>query len=275
MSFPDGFPPSEKVGDSTAAAENPQTPKTSAGGRPRLASDNPKVEAKRAAERARKERAKLRRSTEPAGQRAPVVEDEPEPIHPVDDEDEPAQAGPKEKNEAAAAVKKGAQSKRDRGGKFKPEEPRSAPVGREKGWLRKLLEEVEPATGRAVSQLRHLALSILERDGLAWAQECLSDPSAKDSDRAKAFDLVAKMSAGYITPDMAGSEDVPELPAPIFELSEGELPGEQMVGSLAEEDAGIEEDGGGPQLTSSTAPQGSTQPVVKPSAGPMPHMGAA
>lgn len=173
-------------------------------------------------------------------------------------------------NEAAAAVTAGVESRRQRDRDRKNDGPRAAPVGREKGWLRKLIEEKTDSTGRAVSQIRHLALSVLEREGLPWAQEVLADPTAKDSDKGRAVDLLAKLSAGYVTPDMAGSEDVPELPPPIFELSEGDLPGEGMTGSLSEEDTGADEDAGGPQLTSSAAPVGSTQ-----SAGPVPHMGAA
>lgn len=141
------------------------------------------------------------------------------------------------------------------------------PSPRAPGWLRQAMEAEETAgTGRAVSQLRHLALRILEKDVLPWVQELLADPSAKDTDKLRAADWVAKLGAGYITPDLAGGEDVPELPPPVITLTEGELPGGTgvMDESLGAEHDGGDDDTGGPQLTDSGK-----------SAGPVPHMGAA
>ncbi len=258
--FPDADPPADGSSDSTAAPDQATAAPKRVGGRPQVLASTPEVEARRAADRERKRLAKLK-----------ALEPKPEPV--------PVMVNTV--NDAAAVIVESERKRRARrstGGRGGGREPAAPAPIRAPGWLRRMLEAADDKTGRAVSQLRHLALSILERDGLAWAQECLADPNAKDSDRAKAFDLVAKLSAGYTTPDMAGSEDVPDLPAPIFELSEGDLPGEQVPGSLAEEDGSRdEEDTGGPQLTSSAAPDGSVAPVAAPSApaGPIPHMGAA
>lgn len=304
-------------------------------GRPRLAGDDPDVEARRERERERKRLAKSKAAQREAA--GPVVEPivvEPEPVapplveplHPVIEpvmEPEPAvveaaelvepsapiepESAPAESvpevlpvapvvNDAQAAIDAGAVKKRGRGrprkgtGPIRPSPEKATkqtaskaadPAGelekftermddvgkRPHGWLRRQMKE-ENVAGRPVSALRHLAIKVLETDGLIWAQEVLADPRAKDSDKSKAFDLVAKLGAGYITPDMAAGDDAPELPPPIFELSEGELPGGS---GMTEETLGAEnperderDDTAGPQIV----PVKAAAPV-----GPIPYTG--
>jgi hypothetical protein len=170
------------------------------------------------------------------------------------------QTGGGGQNDAAAAVEKGAARRSERAtGKADPE-PLPA------GWLRQMMEAdktAEAGSGRSVSQLRYLALRVLEVDGLAVAQEILADPRSSKTDKLRALDIVIKLGAGYINPDQAGGEDVPDLPAPIFTTTEGQLPGEGIVTdenmSLSAEDDS-EQDTGGPQLA---AVGGS---------GPVPHV---
>jgi hypothetical protein len=204
------------------------------GGRPRApVSDDPEVEARRERDRQRKRQALLDRKAKQKG------------------------GG---QNDAAAAVEKGAARRSERAtGKADPE-PLPA------GWLRQMMEAdktAEAGSGRSVSQLRYLALRVLEVDGLAVAQEILADPRSSKTDKLRALDIVIKLGAGYINPDQAGGEDVPDLPAPIFTTTEGQLPGEGIVTdenmSLSAEDDS-EQDTGGPQLA---AVGGS---------GPVPHV---
>lgn len=126
-------------------------------------------------------------------------------------------------------------------------------------------QTAESGSGRSVSQLRHLALRVLEIDGLATAQEILADPRASKTDKLRALDIVIKLGAGYINPDLAGGEDVPDLPAPIFTTTEGQLPGEGIVTdenmSLGAEDD-PDQDQGGPQLAKAGAEPAAPVPHV-------------
>jgi hypothetical protein len=149
-------------------------------------------------------------------------------------------------SEADRALAAGAHARRERSKAAgdAPRAPRALP-----DWYTELLQEKEPGQSeqKSVTQLRHVALGILERGALPWAAGVLADPQAKDTDKARAADFVAKLSAGYITPDLAGAEDVPDLPPPIFQLMEGELPGGHGVTeALSAENA--EDDSAGPQL---------------------------
>jgi hypothetical protein len=150
------------------------------------------------------------------------------------EEDAPIHPEPGEHpNEAMAAVVEGSQRRSSRGsrsaksGRRTPREgqepPEYTPRPRAAGWLR--AGQLE-GNGLATSQLRDQARRILEVDFLPYLQELIADHRAKDVDRLRAGDIVAKISVGYITPDMMNAEDAPELPPPIFETSDGELPGD-------------------------------------------------
>lgn len=237
----DLHPAADVASDSTAAPTPPaDTPRR--GGRPRApVSDDPEVEARRAADRERKKQSLLKRKAQRAGRGR-----RSEPGDAVADGDE-------SRDEATRAVAGGAQRRRDRGGGAA--EPKSSPSG----WLRQQMESelaAEAGSGRSVSQMRHLALRVLEIDGLPIAQEILADPNANRTEKLRALDIIIKLGAGYINPDLAGGEDVPDLPAPIFTTTDGQMPGEGIVTDEnmalgAEDDP--DQDHGGPQLAGAAA----------------------
>lgn len=92
------------------------------------------------------------------------------------------------------------------------------------GWLR--LGQT-PGQGLSTGQLRDLAKLVLQFDGLPYLQEVINDPLTKDQDRLRAIDMVAKISVGYMTPDLMNADDAPELPPPIFQTTDGPVPGEE------------------------------------------------
>lgn len=158
------------------------------------------------------------------------------PLHPMGEDGTAGSDG----NDAADAVAKGEQRRAERQG-YNPR-PRAI------GWLRR--GEVE-GVGLTSGQLREQARRVLEVDGIPYLQEVLADPDAKDADRLRSVDLLAKIAVGYMTPDTMDAEDAPQLPPPIFESTEGGLPGgdapmyddSEVVTTAAEDDAAREPTG--------------------------------
>lgn len=115
--------------------------------------------------------------------------------------------------------------------------PKPTQRGNNDGWLK--VGGWGEAT-RTPTALREKAREILAELGYPELANIIVDVNAKDSDKLRAIDILAKTSVGYMTPEMASGEDSPELPPPIFATSEGALPGD---GELLDMEMDGEEDG--------------------------------
>jgi hypothetical protein len=156
--------------------------------------------------------------------------------------------------------------------------PEKRQRGKNGGWLQVGKGWTDSNGTRTPTQLREKAREILAELGYPEAADIIADPNAKDSDKLRAIDILAKMSVGYMTPEMAMGEDAPELPAPIFTTTEGQLPGEAEAleaNADATDDApqstGVPTGGNVVPLPTFKAPVVKPDQLVQPS-GPMPYV---
>lgn len=145
---------------------------------------------------------------------------------------------PKSERPAPAA----GEGKPARASKAKPaKEPKEgapkAQRGKNGGWLKiGGWGENRAEGGRTPTVLREKAREVLAELGYPALADIMADPAAKDADKLRAVDILMKASVGYMTPEQAMGEDAPELPPPIFNSTEGALPGDDQ-GVREESDA--------------------------------------
>lgn len=121
----------------------------------------------------------------------------------------------------APAPRRGKGGKAKRGGagagEQRPRKPLQVPKWlKDAGW-----QTDQPMTA---SQLRELKRYTVQRAVVPFLAAVIEDPDEDTNAKLRAADQLIKASVGYITPDMMLSEDVSELPPPIFNETTGELP---------------------------------------------------
>lgn len=152
------------------------------------------------------------------------------------------------------------------------QERRRTMRGQNGGWL-KVGGWGDGKGTRTPSMLREKAREVLAELGYPELANIILDPDAKDADKLRAVDILAKMAVGYMTPELAAGEDAPDLPPPIIQTTTGALPGEEHPELLPDDADNVlaGESRGEPPLGVLSLHTSEVEPLVDTS-GPMPHM---